>query len=146
MHPFQQECAEFDRTAGTSQNIKITPCFLYFINFYKNIRYFLQFQAYFNLFVQSEQYKKYVSLPAIVFDTQNGHRHRANTFAHNLYQRDTIKQSLKLRYSIKRFYTYQDFDPIWQNHRNKCSSNVNYTTPPLSSLKYNSTKKLFSLL
>lgn len=43
MHPFQQECAEFDRTAGTSQNIKITPCFLYFINFYKSIRYFLQF-------------------------------------------------------------------------------------------------------
>lgn len=49
MHQFRQACAEFNRPLSTSQNTKVTHCFLHSIN----LRYFfLQFYAHINLFVQ----------------------------------------------------------------------------------------------
>lgn len=98
MHKFQQECEEFDRTAGTSQNTKITPCFLYFLDFYKNITYiFYSFRHISINLCNPNSTKNMFYYRQFIFDTQNGLRHRANTFDHSLYQRDAIKQSLKPR-------------------------------------------------
>lgn len=43
MHQSRQKCAEFNRPAGKSQNIKVTPCFLHFIDLSKILDIFCSF-------------------------------------------------------------------------------------------------------